>query len=195
MAQFCIRGNFQMGEKENCKVSLGFRIFLIGIEIIIVAAILGGAWLINKLLLAPPLILAFRLARVKIETKYDVYHCATILSCMILSTSICLLGLHISLPITVSFISNTVVGIGFAIITWHIQEIINIKKSLNAKDNLIAKCKALNYDKLKTQIAVKFFVDKEKPKQVWMWLCETQNYPMEWDSVKTLKYRMKKDLF
>lgn len=184
-----------MGEEKKIELSIGFRIFLIGIEIIILIAILGGAWFINKLLLAPPLIIAFRLGRLKIETKYDIFHMATIFGCMIVSTSICLFGLHLSLPISVSLVSNIIIGVGFAIITWHIQDIIELKKRLNEKDNLIARCKEHNYDDLKTQIAVKFFIDKEKPKQVWLWLCETQKYPMEWDSVKTLKYRMKKDLF
>ena len=194
MAQFWLCGDIQMAE-EKSEISVGFRIFLIGIEITILIAILGGAWLINKLLLAPPLIISFRLCRLKIETKYDVFHMATIFGCMIVSTSICLFGLYISLPITVSLISSIIIGVGFAIITWHIQDIIKIHERLNAKDNLILRCKEHNYDELKTQIAVKFFVDKEKPKQVWLWLCETQKYPMEWDSVKTLKYRMKKDLF
>ena len=182
-----------MGE-EN-KVSLGFKIFVLGTQTIILLAILGGAWLIDKLLIAPPLIVAFRLTRVKIETKYDVYHCASILGCMALSTLICLFGVYISLPTAVSLISNTVVGVGFAVITWYIQDIINIKKSINAKDNLVARCKALNYNELKTQIAIKFFIDKEKPKDVWLWLCETQDFPMSWDSVKNLKHKMKKDLF
>lgn len=182
-----------MGEKD--KVSIGFKVFIIGVEVIIALAILGGAWLIDKLLLAPPLIVAFRLTRVKIETKFDVYHCATILSCMILSTLICLFGLYISLPIGVSFVSNILVGVGFSIFTWLIQDVINIKNSYGEKDKLIARCKALNYNELKTQIAVKFFIDKEKPKDVWLWLCETQDFPMEWDSVKNLKYKMKKDLF
>lgn len=182
-----------MGE-EN-KVSLGFKIFIIATQTIILLAILGGAWLIDKFLIAPPLIVAFRLTRVKIETKYDVFHCASILACMALSTLICLFGVYISLPSTVSLISNIVVGVGFAIITWYVQDIINIKKSLNAKDNLVARCKALGYNDLKTQIAIKFFIDKEKPKDVWLWLCETQEHPMEWDSVKNLKYKMKKDLF
>jgi hypothetical protein len=182
-----------MGEKD--KVSIGFKTFVILIEIVVASAILGGAWLIDKLLIAPPLIVAFRLTRVKIETKYDVYHCATILACMFLSTLICLFGVYISLPSSVSLISNTVVGVGFAIITWYVQDIINIKKSLNAKDNLVARCKALGYNELKTEIAVKFFIDKQKPKDVWLWLCETQEHPMEWDSVKNLKYKMKKDLF
>lgn len=149
----------------------------------------------SKFLLAPPLILAFRLARVKIETKYDVFHMATILGCMIVSTSICVLGVYLSLPIGVSFISNIIVGIGFAIITWHIQEIIEIKKRLNSKQNLINRCKEHGYNNLKTEIAIKFFIEKEKPKDVWLWLCSTQENPIEWDSVKRLKYQMKKDLF
>ena len=183
-----------MGE-EKVKVDIGFRIFVISFEVVVALMILGGAWLIDKLLIAPPLIVAFRLTRVKIETKYDVYHCASILGCMALSTLICLFGVYISLPIAVSLISNTVVGVGFAVITWYIQDIINIKKSINAKDNLVARCKALNYNELKTQIAIKFFIDKEKPKDVWLWLCETQDFPMSWDSVKNLKHKMKKDLF
>lgn len=180
---------------EESKVSLGFRAFLFGVEIFILALILGGAWIINKLLIAPPLILSFRLARVKIETKYDIFHMATILGCMIVSTTICLFGLCLSFPATVSFISNVIIGVGFAIITWHIQEIIEIKRNHSFKDEIIAKCKKLNYNDLKTQIAIKFFVDKEKPKDVWIWLCETQATPFEWDYVKNLKYRMKKDLF
>lgn len=149
----------------------------------------------NKVLVAPPLIVSLRLIRVKIETKYDVFHLISIFTCMVLSTCVCWLGTYIALPINVSLISGIIVGGGFAIISWHIQDIINIKQRLNEKDNLIARCKALNYNELKTEIAVKFFIDKQKPKDVWLWLCETQEFPMSWDSVKNLKHKMKKDLF
>ena len=96
---------------------------------------------------------------------------------------------------TISLISNIVVGVGFAIITWYAQDIINIKKSKDPREELVARCKALNYNELKTQIAIKFFIDKEKPREVWLWLCETQDNPMEWDSLYNLKSKMKKDLF
>lgn len=182
-----------MAEKEQ--VSIGFRAFLFAIEVIVLTAILGGAWIIDKLLVAPPLIIAFRLSRLKIETKFDIFHMATIFGCMIVSTTICVFGSYLSLPVTVSFISNVIIGVGFAIITWHIQEIIEIKRNYSFKDEILDKCKALNYNEIKTQIAVKFFVDKEKPKDVWLWLCETQKTPYEWDYIKNLKYRMKKDLF
>lgn len=184
-----------MGEKEKRKLDLGFKIFVISTEIIIIAAILGGAWLLDKLLIAPPLIVSFRLIRVKIETKYDVLHCASIFACMIVSTLICWFGLYLSLPVAVSFISNIIIGVGFAIITWHIQDIINIKRKYTFKDELIFKCKQLGYNELKTEIAVKFFVDKEKPKAVWQWICETRPMAMSWDSVKNLKCKMRKDLF
>lgn len=184
-----------MGEKEKGKVDIGFKIFVISTEIIILALILGGAWLIDKLLLAPPLIVSFRLIRLKIETKYDVFHCASIFTCMIVSTLICWFGLFLSLPVGISLISNIIVGVGFAIITWHIQDIINIKRNYTFKDELIAKCKSLNYGELKTIIAVKFFVEKQKPKEVWNWLCETCPMAMSWDSLYNLKSKMRKDLF
>lgn len=183
-----------MAEKES-KVDVGYTIFVICVEIVILVAILGGAWLINKLLLAPPLIVAFRLTRIKIETKYDVLHCAIIYGCMVFSTLICWGGLYLCLPIAVSLISNIIVGVGFAIITWHIKEIIDIKRKYTFKDEVIAKCKAKGYNELKTQMAVKFFVEKEKPKAVWEWLCQTCPMAMSWDSVKNLKHKMKKDLF
>ena len=183
-----------MGEKE-VNSEFGFKVFVTFVEIVTLLLIFIGAWLLNKLLIAPPLIISLRLVRLKIETKYDVFHLASVFACIILSVLVCWLGLYLSLPIRVSFISNIIVGVGFAIISWHLQEIIDLKRKRTFKDDLIDKCKTLGYNEIKTQIAVKFFVNKEKPKDVWLWLCETQNYPMEWDSVKNLKYKMKKDLF
>lgn len=63
------------------------------------------------------------------------------------------------------------------------------------REKFIEKCKAIGYNELKCEMAIKFFLENEKPKDVWLWLCDTQENPMEWDSVKKLKYRMKKDLF
>ena len=48
---------------------------------------------------------------------------------------------------------------------------------------------------LKTQMAIKFFICNERPREVWLWLMETKQSVVEWDSVKKTKYRMKKELF
>jgi hypothetical protein len=180
---------------EKGKISFGFRLFLLLVEAIILVAILGGAWLMDKLLIAPPLIVAFRLTRVKIEKKYAVLHLATISACMCASTAICWFGTYISLPQSLSLISNIMVGVIFAIATWKIQEFIDLKHKYGEKEELIHKCRSLNYNPLNTEIAVKFFYEHQKPKDVWLWLCETQENPISWDSVKNLKYKMKNDLF
>jgi hypothetical protein len=78
-----------------------------------------------------------------------------------------------------------------------LQYFLDLKASTQVKDKdaFIEKCKKLGYNELKTQMAIKFFVDKEKPREVWLWLMETKQSDIEWDSVKKIKYRMKKELF
>jgi hypothetical protein len=199
-----------MGEKEQ--VSLGFRAFLFCVEIVILSMILCGAWMIDKLLLAPPFILSFRLSRVKIETKYDILHMATIFGCMIVSTAICVFGLYLSLPISVSFVSAIVVGAGFSIITWHIQDLINLKakydkinKELDClkasiekdnsfdvdkctKDELVSRCKELNLSSDATELAIELFINKTKQSVIADKLC------IEEKSVQQHKRRLRKKL-
>ena len=165
--------------EEKIEVSKGFKAFLVFCEIVVLGAILGGAWLMNKTLLATPLIVAFRLTRVKIEEKYAVLHCATISACMCVSTAICWCGLYLSLPMNISLISNIIVGVIFAIITWKIQEVIDMKaeyaklkekleteKVFNTDtctlEELVARCKELRLNKENTELAIRFFIDKTK---------------------------------
>lgn len=54
------------------------------------------------------------------------------------------------------------------------------------------KCKVLKLDKLKTEIAYKCFIENEKTMNVWLWLLETKKSDMEYDSVKHLRYKLKK---
>lgn len=191
--------------EEKRKVSLGFRIFIILLEIIFMSAVLGGAWLMDKTLLAPPLIVAFRLTRVKIEEKYAVLHCATISACICVSTAICWFGLYLSLPIGISLISNIIVGVIFAIITWKIQEVIDMKaeyatlkekleenKNFNTDtctlEELVARCKELKFSKENTELSIRFFIDKTKHSQIADELCITEQ------GARIKKLRLKKKL-
>ena len=198
-----------MGKK---KISVGFRIFLITVEITIMSAILGGAWLIDKLLLAPPLIVSFRLVRVKIEKKYAIFHMATIFSCMIVSVLISLFGLYIALPVNVSLISNIIIGVGFAIISMYAQDIIEIKirnielqKELDAlkqnidednsfdvdnctKEQLLERCKELKMSDDGIELAIELFINKTKQSVIADKLC------IEEKSVQQHKRRLRKKL-
>lgn len=182
----------QMGKK---KITFGLKVFLIVIEILTLIGILGGAWLINKVSIAPPLIISLRLVRLKIEERYEVFHLTNIYGCMLLSIFVSLIGVYISLPSNISLVSNILVGVIFAIATWKIQDYIDLKHKYSAKDEFIDKCRELNYTPLNTEIAVKLFLEHQKPKDVWLWLCETQENPISWDYLYNLKSKMKKDLF
>lgn len=189
-----------MAQEE--KVSLGFRVFIILLEIIFLSAVLGGAWLMDKTLLAPPLIVAFRLTRIRIEKKYAVLHCATVSACIFISTMICWFGLYLSLPMGVSLISNIIVGVIFAIITWKIQEVIDMKSNYETlkekleenkvfntetctREELIARCKELRFSKDNTELAIKFFIDKTKQSIIADELCVDEK------SVQMRKRRLK----
>lgn len=193
-----------MAEEER-KISKGFKAFLVICEIVVLSAILGGAWLMNKTLLAPPLIVAFRLTRVKIEEKYAVFHFATISACMCVSTAICQLGVYLSLPINISLISNIIVGVIFAIITWKIQEVIDVKaeylklketleqeKVFNTDkctlEELVARCKELKFSEENTQLAIELFIKKTKQSKLADNLCVDEA------TIRIRKLRLKKKL-
>lgn len=55
------------------------------------------------------------------------------------------------------------------------------------------KCKRLKLDPLKTEIAHKFFMENEKTQKVWLWLLETKKADWEYDTVKHLRYKLKKE--
>lgn len=70
------------------------------------------------------------------------------------------------------------------------QKVQNIEKEW-----FINKCKKASLDELKIEIAYMFFLENKTPQEVWLWLIDVKNINIEWDSVKTLKYRLKKKLF
>lgn len=118
--------------------------------------------------------------------------------------TIAFFGIASSLPVAVSLLSTVPICFGISWVGYIAQDrldLISVNKKLregnakNPKAQLIERCKAHNYNELKTEMAVRFFILMEKPKDVWLWLCETQENPMEWDSVKHAKYIMKKELF
>lgn len=204
MAQCWLHCNFQMGEEER-KISFSFKIFLLLCEVIVVGAILGMAWLMDKTLIVPPLIVAFRMARINIEKKYAVWHFATISTCMLVSTSICSFGVYLSLPISVSLISNIIVGVVFAIITWKIQEVIDMKaeyaklketleqeKVFDADkctlDELVARCKELRFSEENIQLAIELFIKKTKQSKLADDLCVDEA------TIRIRKLRLKKKL-
>jgi DNA-binding NarL/FixJ family response regulator len=116
------------------------------------------------------------------------------------------------LPINISLINCIVVGVGFAIITWHIQDIINLKakyhkineevKSLResikedstfdvdncTKEQLISRCKDLKLSNDAIELAIELFINKTKQSIIADKMC------IEEKSVQQHKRRLRKKL-
>jgi hypothetical protein len=59
----------------------------------------------------------------------------------------------------------------------------------------IKKCEDVGLDKLKIECACKFFLDKMKPYDVWIWVTSEKGKDWTWDYVISLKCKLKKKLF
>lgn len=57
------------------------------------------------------------------------------------------------------------------------------------------KCREVGLDTLKTEMACRFFLDKQKPYDVWVWVTSEKHKDYSWDYVISLKCAFKKKLF
>ena len=70
------------------------------------------------------------------------------------------------------------------------QKILNLER-----EEFIKKCKDAGLDDLKIECACKFFLDKMKPYDVWIWVTSVKGKDWSWDYVVSLKCKLKKKLF
>ena len=180
-----------MKVKARTKVAIKFWTRLIGGYAVLFAVILAFGFVLEKLMETVFIILGYFATRFIVP---KIKHFDTTQKCISVTTLTFLFGIAIvCIPKTTSLVWSVLVGGIIPLIMYAESLLFDVK--LSDKDKLIALCKAHGYNELKTQMAVKFFIDNEKPRDVWLWLCETQDNPVEWDTVKKIKYRMKKDLF
>ena len=149
------------------------------------------AWLLDKLIEGIFIIVGYFSTRFSVP---KIKHFDTTQKCISATTMTFLFAVAIlCIPKQISLVWSMCVGTVIPLIMYAESLLFDIK--LSDKEQLIKLCKEHNYNSLKTEMAVKFFIDKETPKSVWQWLCNIQENPPEWDSVKKAKWRMKKELF
>ena len=162
--------------------------------VVILVALFSVSWLCDKVINAVIILMSYGGTRWVFPLTYQA---KTDRGCIMFTIGCFSIAIIICLPITLSIVSSVVIGMVISTFLFFLQYFLDLLKSKNTvdKETLIEKCKSLNYGELKTEIAIKFFVDKSKPKEVWRWLCEEKQENIEWDSVNKIKYRMKKELF
>lgn len=162
--------------------------------LVILLALFFVSWLCDKVINALIILMAYLSTRWVFPITY---HAKTDRGCLMFSIACFSIAIIITLPITLSIISSTIIGAVISVFLFALQYIIELhsKTKVSDKEELIAKCRKLGYNQLKTDMAIKFFIENEKPREVWIWLTQNKLSTLEWETVRTIKYNMKKELF
>lgn len=162
--------------------------------VVILVALFSVSWLFDKVINAVIILMSYGGTRWVFPLTY---HAKTDRGCIMFTIACFSIAIIIALPINLSIVASVIVGMAISTFLFFLQYFIDLKASTKVTDKeaFIEKCKSIGYNDLKTEMAIKFFIDNEKPKDVWLWLLETKKSDIEWDSVRRLKCVMKKELF
>lgn len=162
--------------------------------VVILVALFSVSWICDKVINAVIILMSYGGTRWVFPITY---HAKTDKGCIMFTIACFSIAIIIALPINLSIVASVIVGMAISTFLFFLQYFLDLKASTKVTDKeaFIAKCKELKYGELKTEIAVKFFVDKAKTKEVWDWLCNDKQEYMEYDSVKQMKWRIKKEIF
>lgn len=168
------------------------------------------ALVFNKWFEAIMFLIAFFTLRYKYPTTF---HAKSIVVCMIITNA--MFGLSVVIcPYADTYIFGAMV---FAyldtLILWYIQSKENLrqdkecaelyakdleeklKQYQNPYDDMLIKCREARLSQRDTEIAIKYFVDRMTPKEIWIWLCNHTDYDsIEWDTVYQLLWRIGKKI-
>lgn len=70
---------------------------------------------------------------------------------------------------------------------------IMLSKGKDPKERLLQLCKEYNISERDTKIAVMYYIERKRPKQIWIWMCEN-NENVEYDTVYKILNRLNKKL-
>lgn len=135
----------------------------------------------------------------------DTFHAESILNCMLITNTMFILSV-VCCPTFQTYIFG---GLLFAYfdcaILWRLQVVKKLKQDKESAERLVLEftkaenkektfrenCKTAKLSKRDTEIAVKYYVEGWKPKDIWLWLCKNKDYEaIEWDSVYQLLWRI-----
>lgn len=164
------------------------------------------SFIFNKWIEAIIFLVEFFSLRYKFPTTF---HAKSIVHCMLITNIMFVLSIILS-PYAYTYIFG---GLVFAcldaFILYYIQTKEHLKQEKECAENLVAdltdklkekenpldtfldKCRLAKLSKRDTEIAVKYYIEKWQPKEIWIWLSNHKEYEsIEWDSVYRLLRRI-----
>lgn len=131
------------------------------------------------------------------------YHRSTHAMCRLITSVVFFFGVSFILPFELSLFFAIPINyfIGWVGFTKKQADDFKIQcerlkeKYCNEKEDLLVKCRDAKLSQRDTEIALKYFYEKQTPKEIWLWLCNHKVYePIEWDCVYVLLNRIGKKI-
>lgn len=192
--------------KAKLKFKLKSFIAMLPYHFLVMGSVAIFALIFDKWIEAALFLIAFFPLRYKHPTTF---HAKSIVTCMVLTNVMFALSI-VFCPYSSTYIFGALV---FAyldtFILWYVQSKENLKaqkeyaeqvaielraeleRFKNPNQEILDKCRKAKLSKRDTEIAIKYFVEKNTPKEIWLWLCESVEYDsIEWDSVYRILARI-----
>ena len=189
-------------KKSKAEIIFGIRHFIrtLPFHFLVMGSVFIVATIFSKYIEALCFLTSFFSLRYKFPKTY---HSDSIVVCMICTISMFGLSIIICPPIYMYLLVSIIFAYIDCFILWFIkdrQDLIvykqyseSFKLETATEEQIVERCKVLKYNKDKTTLAIKFFVEKLSNREVYDWLCENKLY-VDYNTVTTYKYRMSKDL-
>jgi hypothetical protein len=175
-------------------------------HILVMGSVAIFSFIFNKWIEALLFLIAFFSLRYKFPTTF---HAKSLVCCMVLTNFMFALSV-ILCPNATTYIFGALV---FAFLDTYLLFYIQEKEELrqyrkyseiqlaelrdrisnfeNPRAELIEKCRKARLSKRDTEIAIKYYLEHLKPKEIWNWICESDEYDdIEWDSLYRLLVRI-----
>ena len=175
-------------------------------HILVMGSVAIFALIFEKWFEAILFLVAFFALRYKYPTTF---HAKSIVYCMVLTNLTFALSILFCPYINSYFFGALVFAYIDTFILWYIQSKEDLRKQKdyvesiaeelkqklsqyeNPTTELLCKCRKAKLSKRDTEIAVKYFVENNTPKEIWTWLCNNDEYDdIEWDSIYRLLVRI-----
>lgn len=168
--------------------------------VISIIAIFVPAWILGKWIEGVVFFVCHWFIREQFPKQY---HATSHATCRLITSVVFFFGVSFCLPLGLSLFSAIPICYFISWVGFTKKEAddyklkcINLQeKYCNEKEDLLAKCRDAKLSQRDTEIAVKYFYEKQTPKEIWLWLCNHKVYePIEWDSVYHLLWLINKKL-
>ena len=168
--------------------------------LLVVAFVFICAWLFDKYAEA----VMFCVAHVVIRQHFEKqYHCCTTGLCLITTLTIAFFGIASILPVAISLLSTVPIcwfisWVGY--LSQDRMDALALNKKLkelycDEKVAFLMKCRNARLSERDTELALMYFYEHKKPKEIWLWLCEQNRYEIiEWDSIYVVLNRIGKKI-